>query len=341
MTKTHYPFPSIEQFSHVRRNVQWKAQYRGHDENNEPIMDRTAQMPVLAYIGTTKLHGTNFALVLSKNDFYCQSRERIITPESDNAGAAKFIHSMSEDEMNILRSNIDWEKIEKVAIYSEWAGRGIQKNVAISQIDKAVFVFKAAIISEDGREEWISTRGWKLPTGFYDIYSFPNSVFHIDIDFEKPEYAVDQINKWVLQVEEECPVGKAFGISGIGEGIVFSCVTPGWESSKFWMKCKGAKHANSKVKTMVKVDIEKYESEQAFVTAVLNEGRLEQGYNWLKENNKAQDQSGTGEFIRWIFQDVLKECKLEMEASGIQEKELGKLLANPAKKWYFNRINTF
>lgn len=146
MTKTHYPFPSIEQFSHVRRNVQWKAQYRGHDENNEPIMDRTAQMPVLAYIGTTKLHGTNFALVLSKKDF---------------------------------------------------------------------------------------------------------------------------------------------------------------------------------------------------VTAVLNEGRLEQGYNWLKENNKAQDQSGTGEFIRWIFQDVLKECKLEMEASGIQEKELGKLLANPAKKWYFNRINTF
>lgn len=54
---THYAFPSIDQFSHVRRNVQWKAQYRGLDENNEPIMDRTAVMPVLSYEGTVKLHG--------------------------------------------------------------------------------------------------------------------------------------------------------------------------------------------------------------------------------------------------------------------------------------------
>lgn len=56
-TMTHHPFPSIDQFSHVRRNILWKAQYCGQDANNEPIMDRTATMPTLSYEGTVKLHG--------------------------------------------------------------------------------------------------------------------------------------------------------------------------------------------------------------------------------------------------------------------------------------------
>lgn len=341
MTEKHHPFPSIEQFSHVRRNVQYKAQFKGFDDAGEPIMDRTAKMPILSFEGTVKLHGTNNAIILTETSFYCQSRERIITPESDNAGAARFVYSLSEDDVNILRSNIDWVKHNKITIFSEWAGKGIQKTVAISQIDKSVFIFKAAVINEDEeKEEWISTRGWKLPNGFYDIYSFPNAVFRIDIDFGEPEYAIEKINKWVLEVEEECPVGKAFGISGIGEGIVFSCVTPGWESSRYWMKCKGSKHANSKVRTMVTVDIEKFESEKAFVESVLDEGRLEQGFNWLKSNgHPIPDQTSTGEFIRFIFNDVLKEAKLEMEASGIEEKNLGKLLAQPVKKWYFDRLN--
>lgn len=93
------------------------------------------------------------------------------------------------------------------------------------------------------------------------------------------------------------------------------------------------------VRKLATVDIEKYESEQSFVSAVLDEGRLEQGYNWLKENNKPQDQSSTGDFIRWIFNDVVKECSPEMKASNIEEKNLGKLLAAPAKKWYFARLN--
>lgn len=125
----------------------------------------------------------------------------------------------------------------------------------------------------------------------------------------------------------------------IGEGIVFRCVTEGWESSRYWYKCKGDKHSASKVRKLATIDIEKYESEQVFISAVLDEGRLEQGYNWLKENNKHQDQSSTGEFIRWIFNDVVKECSPEMEASGIEEKNLGKLLAAPAKKWFFARLN--
>ena len=338
MSTTYHAFPSIDQFSHVRRNVQWKSQYRGQDANDEPIMDRTAPMPILSYEGTVKNHGTNGGLVFERNNgFYCQSRERIITPESDNAGFAKWANSLSAKELACIDINFpeDWQK---VAVYGEWAGQGIQKNVAIAMLPKAFYIFAARLISESGEtEKWLDTRNWIMPAGVYNIYNFPT--FKIDINFESPEYAIAEINKWVLEVEAECPVGKALGASGIGEGIVFRCVTEGWESSRYWYKCKGEKHANSKVRKLATVDIEKYENDQAFIAAVLDEGRLEQGFSWLKENNKPQNQTAVGDFIRWIFNDVIKECSPEMENSGIKEKDLGKLLAGPAKKWYFNRLN--
>lgn len=207
-TMTHYSFPSIDQFSHVRRNVQWKAQYRGQDANDEPIMDRTAVMPTLCYEGTVKCHGSNGAICFEKSGgFYCQSRERIITPDNDNAGFARWAESVSEQDWNLLRANFPagWNK---VAVYGEWAGTGIQKNVAISTLPKAFYVFAARLISEDGeKEEWLDTRNWILPQGIYNIYNYPT--FKIDIDFESPEYAIAEINKWVLEVEAECPIGKA------------------------------------------------------------------------------------------------------------------------------------
>ncbi len=295
-------------------------------------------MPTLSYEGTIKLHGSNHAVVFQKNNgFYCQSRERIITPTTDNAGSATWANSVSVEDWNILRANFP-ENWNKVAVYGEWAGQGIQKNVAVAMLPKAFYIFAARLISESGEtEEWLDTRNWIMPAGVYNIYNFPT--FKIDINFESPEYAVAEINKWVLAVGDECPVGKAFGISNTGEGIVFRCITEGWESSRYWFKAKDSRHSNTKVTKLATVDIEKYETEQQFIAAVLDEGRLEQGFNWLKENNKPQDQSTTGDFIRWIVGDVLKECLPEMETSDIQEKNLGKLLAAPAKKWYFNRLN--
>lgn len=334
MKRTHFSFPSIEQFKNVHRKVQEKAQFVGLDENQEPIFNRAALLPTLSYEGTIKVHGTNASILLTKDDFYCQSREQVITPEKDNAGFARFVHELPLESFEILRSNFNQEK---VAIYGEWAGKGIQKGVAISQVDKAFFVFGVRVILEDEKEEWLDIQGWNLPERFYNIYNFPT--YQIDIDFEKPEYALEQINKWVLEVEEECPVAKKFGISGIGEGIVFTSLDLDYKGSRFTFKCKGSKHSQSKVCKLATVDIEKFESNQAFVNFALDEGRLEQGYNWLAENNKPQDQQSVGDYLRWLFNDVIKECKLEMEENKISEKELGKLLANPAKRWYFTRIN--
>lgn len=328
----HYSFPSIDQFRVARRAVQYKTQFVGLDENGEQIMNRNISLPKIKYQGTVKLHGTNSAIVFTDDGFYCQSRERVISPGNDNAGFAGFIHSC--EDLDVLKSNFDGN----VVVYGEWAGKGIQKGVAISQVEKSMYVFGARKIGDnEEKEEWLDIKNWNLPRNFYNILDY--ETFEIEIDFESPEYDINKINEWVLKVEELCPVGKQFGVEGIGEGIVFKPVDQNYSHSRYWFKAKGDKHSNSNVKKLATVDIAKFESNQEFVSFALDEGRLEQGFNWLKENGKEQSEKSTGDFIRWIFNDVKKECADEAKERGIDEKDLGKLISGPAKKWFFNRIN--
>lgn len=332
----HFSFPSIEQFKNVYRKVQDKAQFVGLDDNSDPIFDRSIKLPTLSFKGTVKLHGTNGAIILTKDSFYCQSRERICTLDNDNAGFAKFIYGLPNESFDILRSNL---KNEKVAIYVEWAGKGIQDNVAISKIDKSVFVLAARVIDDnDEKAEWLDISSWKLPEKFYNINNFKS--FEVKIDFESPNEAVEKINKWVLEVEQECPVAKELGVSGVGEGIVFWPMDEDYSDSKFIFKCKGEKHSKSKEPKLATIDPAKLESDQAFINFALDEGRLEQGYKWLAENGKSQDVKSTGDFIKWVVGDVNKECYLEMAAKNITEKDLGKLLVSPARQWYVKRQNT-
>jgi hypothetical protein len=334
---THYSWPSIEQFKTVRRNVEKKAQFKGIDDAGEPIMDRTAVLPKLNYEGTVKVHGTNAAIVLNADGtFYCQSRERVLSLLQDNCGFLRWVSSLPSDVLDRLRENfpVGWER---VVVYGEWAGKGVQGGVALSEVEKCFVIFGAKSIVEE--DSWLDVRSWTTPSEYriFKIWDFPT--YKIQINFEQPEYAVEQINKWVLEVEAECPVGKHLGVSGVGEGIVFRCLETDYKCSGFWFKAKGSEHSKSKVKKFATVDIEKFESLQAFANAVLDEERLSQGYFWLKENNFEQTEKSTGHFIRWIFNDVVKECQLEMQENNITEKDLGKLLAVPAKKWYFNRLN--
>ena len=46
----------------------------------------------------------------------------------------------------------------------------------------------------------------------------------------------------------------------------------------------------------------------------------------------------TGDFIRWVHNDILKEEKDVMDISGISEKDLGKLVSVKAKTWFFQNM---
>lgn len=127
----HFKYPSIEQFRNAIRNIQHKAQFVSVDSNGEAIMNRTAALPILEFIGSVKLHGTNAAVIISKNkDIYYQSREKIITPLQDNAGFAAFAETKYDYWLKIANKAIEFN-CQHIAIYGEWCGGNIQKRGSI------------------------------------------------------------------------------------------------------------------------------------------------------------------------------------------------------------------
>jgi len=343
-------FPSIEAFKNVKRNVEWRAQFQGLDDKNEPIMDRLAKMPKIKFQGTVKLHGCNSGLIINPdNSFYCQSRERIISPQDDNYGFARFIHSLPNDVLENLYAYFHTNN--PVAIYGEWAGKGIQAGVGINNIERSWFIFAARIIDESDldKEDWqdidILAGGGEdevfNPNRIHVIDEFPK--YEIEIDFERADFSVERLNELTLEVERSCPVAKQLGFEGIGEGIVWSPVKSPeqkqFNSEKFWFKVKGDKHSSSNVKKLANVDVEKLNNILEFIDISANEGRLNQGWEYLKEMKHPLEVASIGIFIKWVFNDILKEEKDVIEASGFKEKEIGGPIAKKSKQWYFSKLS--
>lgn len=321
-------FSSIEQFRNVRRNVEWMTQYQGDDAAGEPIMNRLAKLPTLTFIGTEKIHGSNCSFYFKGEEVVCQSRERIITPEDDNYGFAKFVHK----NLEILRAYFP----KNTVVYGEWAGKGIQNKVAVCELEKFFVVFAAKEI--DGK--WIDTSPWVTPEDIRVFNIYKNKIWEINIDFEHPADAINQINTWTLEVEEESPFAKQFGISGVGEGIVFLPANMDLTRDKFCFKSKGEKHANSKVKTLATIDTVKLKSVEEFIEKTVTEERLMQGWNYLHENKLFNYEKSTGDFLSWIFNDIIKEESDTLEASGLTRKDFSGIAAKKSRVWYLDKLNT-
>lgn len=340
-------FPSIEQFRNVIRHVQTHTHFAGKDENGDAIYDHSKPLPTLKFQGTVKLHGTNAGIVydFATDSFTYQSRERELSLTQDNAG---FMLNMMANE-SIIRDIIekmkpDFEEddaVTKLVLFGEWCGSGIQKGVAISQLPKMFVIFGAKVVTNDDNNRWLvmDDYGINYPEQrIFNIHTFPT--WNIDIDFAFPEIAQNKMIEITEEVENECPVGKHFGVSGVGEGVVWTCVSSEHSDSGTWFKVKGEKHSASKVRTLAAVDVEAVENMRAFVDAVVTEARLEQGLdNLVREQLLPFEMKSLGDFIRWVYNDVLKEEMDTIVANQIDTKKLGSAVANKARPWFIKKYN--
>nr|DAI89624.1 MAG TPA: RNA ligase 2 [Caudoviricetes sp.] len=318
-------YNSIEQFRNVIRKVKENHDYQGKDESGNAIYSHTSDYPTIKFKGTVKIHGTNAGVVLHKNgqlDF--QSRERVLSLEQDNAGF--MLAMLNTNWIGVLeRFNFN----EYVAVYGEWCGGNIQKGVAINGLPKMFIIFGIKI-----DDVWID-----LPADFhnnginiYNILQFPT--YEIDIDFNNPELSQNKLIELTMAVEEECPVGKFFGVSGIGEGIVWTSV----DNEDFKFKSKGEKHSASKVKTLNAVDTESLEGLKEFVDLAVTENRLEQGIQYLTEMGFSLDQKSTGQFLGWMVKDIIKEETDTIVANQFDVKKVKSAVSNKARIWFLNRV---
>ncbi len=169
--------------------------------------------------------------------------------------------------------------------------------------------------------------------GIYNILQFPT--FEVNIDFNNPELIQNDLINMTIEVENCCPVGKYFGVTGIGEGIVFTCCS----NQELKFKSKGEKHSASKVKVLNNVNVESIVNINEFVNLAASENRLEQGLSYFKENNIEIDIKNTGLFLGWVVKDILKEESDTLTNNGLDEKEVKKAISLKAKLWFLNKLN--
>lgn len=344
MEKKCIKFPKIGQFRNMIADINRIVSYRGLDENGEAILDLTATKPVIVAKGSVKLHGTNAGVQYSnKNGVLAQSRENIITIEKDNAGFAFFVESNKTWFENALKTialenNIDLDE-HAITMYGEWAGKGIQKGVAIAEIDKSMFIFGIKVSKpgdEDFNAYWLDYTGISnSDIRVFNIKDFPT--YEVEIDFNMPGYAQNELERLTMEVENECPVAKAFGHSGIGEGLVW---TVEYNGITHRFKTKGAKHSNSKTKTIAKVDTEKLDSIKEFIDYAVTNERFDQAIERVFTNNGEEPNiKKMGDVIRYVVNDIASEEMDTMKDNGLEPKDVNKYISNEVRNRFIKFLD--
>lgn len=310
-------FPSVNQFRNtVKAERDWALYH------NVPPRKRV-------FVGTVKLHGTNAGISFTDGQITYRSRTRVITPEDDNHGFARHMSAYEPALRDTLAQFGD-----DVSIFGEWCGAGVQPNVGISAEQKMFVVFAIRIAGA-----WAFTKS--LPTlsaaRMFNVFNFPH--WTLEIDFGRPEHFQNELVALTEAVEAECPVAKAFGHGGIGEGIVW-VPTDGDRDSRYWFKVKGEKHSASKVKVLAAVDVERFRQRDELIAAIVTGNRLQQGLDLhVNEFGRELDMRAIGDYLRWVFNDVIKEEADTIAASGFDQKELGKGISDVAKRFFMAAVN--
>ena len=368
--KRFITFGSIDQFRTTIKNVQHTAQYVRYDEVEDiQIMDRSAKMPIVVATASEKIHGTNAAVCFSnEDDFWVQSRKNIITPEKDNAGCAFAAMQNKDYWMDIITAlsfehEIDLDKYV-ISVFFEWSGGNIQKKSAVSGLDKRAIIFQhfkvsplEPVIGNDGAEtpesaRWLETQGeyvicegefgmtWvaREEVGIHNIMNA--QTWNFEIDFETPLLSQNQFIELVEKViEPNSPIGKQMGVEGnVGEGAVFTFM---YKETMHRFKVKGEEHSVSKVKTLKPVDNEKEQLKIDIATKVTPGWRLEQMYAEVFDtiNGGLGSVQGTGDFIKAVNKDILKEDSDIIADAGLEPKEVFAKTQQITRRWLSEQLD--
>lgn len=326
-----------QQFHQVVRSLKQNAEHTGDD------------LPTIVYKGKVKLHGTNAGIQIHPDGtVIAQSRSKALVDGEDNAGFGQWVKE-TEDYWKSLSVTFG-----TTVVYGEWVGPGVNNGTSAHQIKEKIFAVFAVQFTEGDGVPKLYTQPTMITVQLHNpvvprpsrVHVLPWYGEGIGVDYSDPlsvSEATEKINKMVMDVEECDPwVKETFGIEGVGEGLVFYPVNLPEDvrfsreyNTRLLFKAKGQKHSVSKVKVAATSDPTRVASALEFAEFALGLPRLEQGVTEACDD--VVDLKKTGAFLKWIAEDVQKECSLEMEDSGLTWKDVSKYVSSRARDWYLNK----
>lgn len=303
-------FPSIESFAHVHRR-----QSKSFDPTN------------VVYGAKIKLHGTNAGIRVSTlGDVCAQSRNRDLTPDSDNFDFAAWVETVKPLFAACTQA-------EDVVFFGEWAGPGIQPTDAVSKTDRRrLYVFAVQIGDKMHYDpEFISV----ITPAHPDIEVLPLE-FDVAVDFAGGTGdLVDRVNASVDAIEKEDPyIASMFGVSDAGEGLVLAPMAPTeialWPDLAF--KAKGASHRVKKSGKAVSEKLSIPVGVREFVDMFVTDARCQQGL--AEACGGVADPQKIPNFLAWVGGDVKKESQAELVEMGLEWSQVAKVVNGAAVRWF-------
>ena len=138
-------YHKIKQFKDVVRDIRFQANFKGMDDNNQPIYEESKK-PEVVFIGTVKLHGTNAQVAFDGKELLAGKRGSLIGKDAlqEHFGFNQFVQVTHKNYLKELMSELHSKHCkegQQIILYGEFAGNGIQKGVGISELSKAFYIF--------------------------------------------------------------------------------------------------------------------------------------------------------------------------------------------------------
>lgn len=308
-------------------------------------------LPAVEYRAKVKLDGTNAAVHALPDGLAAQSRTKLLTPRDDNYGFARWLHGDARGWATGLHA-----RVGRAVIFGEWAGQGIQRRTAVAALERPIFAVFAAQLgdpaTETARLVVEPERLRALLPVHPDVHVLPWYGDAIRLDFGDADAlhaSAATINGMVDDVEGRDPwVADVFGKEGVGEGLVLYPVAGGNiefddrgsadrdRYAALMFKAKGEKHRVARQKKAAQIDPEVAASIEDFVAMMVTPARLEQGLAEAVGGDLQMKR--LGEFLAWVGADVRKESVAEIEAAGLEWKQVGRAVGVAARTWFQEQV---
>lgn len=294
--------------------------------------------PSLTFRGKEKVHGTNAGFyVFPDGSIRPFKRSGWVSVGNDNAGFAAWCTAH-------LSKYLVPSHGKDFIVYGEWAGKGIQKGVAHSECPKTFYVFSILdgdrlVVDPSEISVMLSSVMLFFVDGLgpADVHILPWHTDDVVVDFSDVQ-AVRRASEVLDSLTEEAAsrsrsAEELFNVVGPGEGLVFYTL----DGTRMF-KSKSESFDTVKKSSPNTVDYEKIHGLTEFAASLVTDARLDQGFSECFPTGEAT-MKDTPVLIRWIANDVLKECEREIAESGYDWKQLNSYVAKRAATYFKERVN--